>query len=248
MRLGLGLTIVSSSTPAAPPPPPAYDPAVLALTGWWRASFAASPWVGTASAGASGSRDLTEAVTPPAVGAPLNSLDPADFDGTNDKIVAAGITDNYVNGNAGSVWILFNARTGVAAPGAAAPYATDGLFNDLVGAGLNIGFSTAGFQAGFYDLVSWDSAIVAASTGAWHLGQAKWDGSTIKARVDSSAWASVARGNLNIGGVLQVGKNFDPGTFFDGLVADVGVIDAVLSDSGFDDIKEYVNDRYALSL
>ena len=46
----------------------AFDPATLALTGWWRSGgYVSGTWTGIASAGTSGGRNLVEATNPPAV-------------------------------------------------------------------------------------------------------------------------------------------------------------------------------------
>ncbi len=224
-----------------------YDPAVLDLTGFQR-EYAGAPWNGTASVGTSGTHSFTHATTPATVGANLNGHPTADFDGVDDLLVANAIESTFITANAWSFWCLLYARTVIAAPGATAPYATDGLLNDLAGSAFQMGISSAGFQAGYYDLSTWNSAIVACATGGWHLCQARGDGTKVEARVDSSGWSNVARNVVNVAGTLQIGKNYNAATFFDGLIADMGVSKLVLNDATFDNIKSYCNSRYALSL
>lgn len=58
-RYGLQLGGVAAS---------AYDPADLSLNGWWRDdTYATGTWTGVASAGGSGSRNLTEGTNPPSL-------------------------------------------------------------------------------------------------------------------------------------------------------------------------------------
>jgi len=224
-----------------------FDPATLALTGWWRASYSASPWVGTASAGASRSRNLTEATNPPAVGTAQNGLAPADFDGLNDQMRNELTLDDYVNASATSLWVLFRADT--AAADDALPYENPGLIA-LSGAGyLVVGYSDAGVRGAVYD-GAYKQLSVAASTGAYHLAQMKHDGTNLKLRVDSGAWSSVAAGAIALLTTTTVlfGTNYAQTDFFDGRVLEFGLADSVFSDGTFDDIKSYVNARYALAL
>src|SRR5678815_176148 len=112
---GFGSTLTSALTWASAGTP-VFNPATLFLTGWWRGSYSASPWVGTASASSSGSNNASEATTPPAAGATVNGFAPVDFDGVDDLLRADGTLDTYFATNAWTVSVLFNADT-AAAPG-----------------------------------------------------------------------------------------------------------------------------------
>src|SRR5690606_13622046 len=91
------------------------------LTGFWRGSFSGSPWVGTASAGSSGTRDLTEATNPPSTGAAQNGYVPADFDGTNDVLGNATAMSTLLTASGYYYWALFelDAITGTLADSSA---------------------------------------------------------------------------------------------------------------------------------
>lgn len=228
----------------------AFNVASLALTGWWRASYAGSPWVGTASNGTSGSHDLTEATNPPAVGTAVNGLAPADFDGTNDQLSNASPITDFVSASAGSIACLFYADAAFADGGSTAYYNMPGLFMNSVNGYLALTFSTSGVRLGSYDTVSalFDSVAAACGTGAWHLGQGRWDSTTLEVRVDGGAWQTMAKGvTLNTDGI-SVGTSFSAANFFDGKILELMSAQSRWSDSDFDNIKSYVNARYALSL
>ena len=65
-------------------------------TGFWRANYTGSPWPGETTLGPSGTRDLTEAISPPAGGAAQNGYTPADFNGTLNLLTADGTGEDYI--------------------------------------------------------------------------------------------------------------------------------------------------------
>ncbi len=226
---------------------PVFDPATLTLEGWWR-EYSASPLAGIASAGGSGSRDLTEATNPPSVGALQNGRAPADFDGTNDLLGSATTFTTFAAAAAGSVWCLFYADSAAADAGAGLRLDNEGLVCESGGAtAFNLCFSDAGVTASLYD-GGFKERVEACTTGAYHLAQVKWDSTNLKLRVDSGAWNSIAAGALSgSAGGLVVGRNYDT-KFFDGRILDVGMATSALSDDNFNSVKSYVNSRYGLSL
>ncbi len=77
MLLGLANSICSTQA-VGESEPVIMDPADEVLTGWWGPNYAASPWVGRASAGTSGSRQLTSGIAP-TTGTAQNGHTPASF-------------------------------------------------------------------------------------------------------------------------------------------------------------------------
>ena len=229
-----------------------YNPALLGLTGWWRASYAGSPWTPTASAGTSASNgNLTEATNPPGVGTAQNGFTPASFDGVDDQIASANLLSTFVNAGTGSAVVLFLATAATAAAPAGSPYVDPGLVIQFDGGTTwGINYSTAGVRVGFYD-GAWQDLSVAASTGAYHLAQVKWDGTTLKLRVDSGAWSSLAAGNCApgaVGGFLALGLNYASTEFFQGVILETMLANTTFDDATFDNLKSYVNAQYGLSL
>lgn len=241
MMLGLALSICSLQQAASAAP---FDPATLVLTGWWRASFTASPWPGTASAGPSAGPSLTEPTNPPTVGTAVNGLTPADFNGTIQRLVNAAAMTSFVSNAAGSIACLFFARTAAADAGATN---NPSLIGDTDGR-IVLEFSSLGVGLSSYDGATFTAVRAACGTGAYHLAQARWNSTTIEVRVDSGAWQTLARTVVIATATVRVGANFALTKFFDGRILDLLTAQSRLDDATFDNIKSYVNSRYALSL
>lgn len=227
----------------------AFDPATLALTGWWRASFTASPWTPTASAGSSGANgNLAEATNPPTSGTAQNGFNPAAFDGINQVLTSANNFSTFVTGGAGSIWVLFYATAAAADAGAGLRIGNPGLvFQDTGGTTFGIGYSDAGVTVAYYD-GAYEELVIAASLNNYHLAQVKWDSTNLKMRVDSGARSSIAAAAMTLSAnPIVVGKNYTTG-YQACRVLEVGTINSALSDADEDNIKSYVNSRYGLAL
>lgn len=221
------------------------DPATLSLTGWWRGSYSGSPWVGTASAGASGSRNLTEATNPPATGTALNGYATADFDGTNDVLSGAALS-TYLSASAFSLWVLFNADT--AASSAGGHYSTPYLFGDTATYML-LSFDDSGVNARVSDGATFPTVTVACATGGWHLAQVQYGSSTLRLRVDGGSWSSTATCSAigDLTATARTGLSY-VATAYDGRIAEIGVTNTALSLATFDDILTYNRSRYNVAL
>ena len=223
------------------------SPVDLALTGYWRASFSASPWTPTASAGASGTNgNLTEATNPPITGTAVNGFVPAAFNGTTHLLSNATALTSMITDTAGSLVSLFNATTAIADPGSTSSYLDPSLISSGTSR-LQLGFSTAGVRLSTFNGTAWDGVAAACGTAAWHLAPARWNSTTLEVRVDGGTWQSLARTIVTSGGAIQIGKNYDL-AFLAGKILETATCPSRLSDATFDDIRAYVNTRYALSI
>lgn len=246
MRRPLGVRSLRGVSSVAAPSgaAPVFDPTTLSLSLYVRAAYTGSPWTGVASAGGSSGRNLTEASNPPTATSGY-----ADFDGTDDTL-AAGVTNATLFGSSGSFFALVWVD---AAPApAASNYDRGTIFTDPTNAETTFGVSTSGFEVSVLDdTVSYVSPATpkACSTGAWHLVQAKWDGSNLKTRVDSGAWSSDACGPMTTLSASNpnVGKTYS-GAFFDGRIRELGCSTTALSDADFTNLVSYMNTTYGLSL
>lgn len=224
-----------------------FDPATLALTGWWRASYPGSgTWLGTASAGGSGTQNLLEVTNSPSVGTAVNSLDPATFDGVNDKLAGAAFS-TFATSSAYSGWALINIvsiGTNVAAPSL---YDNDNVWSNGAYAGLVLQ-STGNVILYHFDSVQ-KGVSASFSTATWQLVQWKYDGTNIKIRVNGGSWSSTAAGSLaDLTSNFQLSASYDGTAHLNGDVLEVGLIDSALSDANFDNVLSYARSRYALSL
>lgn len=245
MKIGLGIGI---GYPRPGSGSAVFDPTTLALTGYWRAPFTASPWTPTASAGASGTNgDLTEATNAPAAGAGSGGLASADFDGTNDRLQAAANNNVFYSSTALSGWCLFYADTASAPAGD--EYSDGQFFADITNSETVVGYTSSGLHLGFY-ASGYKTLDVAASTGAWHLGQWKLESGALKARIDGGAWSTVACGALSFltPGAMSIGKGYGVPAYFDGQILELACADIAISDADFDNVLSYVNATYGLSL
>ncbi len=227
---------------------PVFDPATLSLTGWWRADYAGAPWAAVASAGSSGSNgNLVTNGADPAVGTAQNSLDPADFDGSDDELKNTNTLDTFFGNGAGAGWCLFLADSAAADAGAGSRVDNPGLvFQDGGGVSWGIGFSDSGVTGILYD-GAYKEVAVACGTAAYHLARWRWNGSLFEVGVDSGAMSNIAAGNMTANaGALAVGRNYG-GAFFNGRILEIGLANAI-TDGNFTSITSYVNSRYALSL
>ena len=224
-----------------------FDPATLSLTAWWRANYAGLPWVGTASAGNSGTggtHDLSSAAGTPTAGAAQNGFTPADFDGS--QRFDGSVLSSYITAAAGTIVVLFIADTAAAAAGA--PINNPGMVAEGSGY-LNLGFSDAGVTAAFNDGAP-KSITAAAAVSSYHLAKMVWNGATLAMAVDSNPTlpTAIACGSLgSVGPSLRIGKGI-AATQFDGRILEIMMSDTALSDATFDGIRSYMNTRYALAL
>jgi hypothetical protein len=222
-----------------------FDPATLALTSWHRASFAAMPWPGTASAGASGSRDLASTGADPSVGAAVNGYDPADFNGADDFVVYATASD-LVATTAGTVIVLFYADAAEAAVGGQ-PFASPCFFLNSGGSAC-VSFDSDGFKVGIYD-TAWRTASTAAAVSGWRLGVAQWNATAARVKVNGGSWQSIAAGAADgVSGNAQCGANLGGSKFFNGRILERATASTVLSDDGLDGFLAYARARYGLAL
>lgn len=236
-----------------------FNPATLNLTTWLRASFASSPWAGVASAGVSGSHSYSEATNPPSVGAALNSLNPADFDGTNDRLARSGVTqDTFVSSTEYTVIVLYNADAAATDAGASAQYSNPALVTGFssvgIGGSFMVAYSSAGLGAAHYDGSSWLGITSgSAHNGAWTLGQARFSGGFLGVRLNGGAFVDNAKGSVSglaDGGTsgVRIGANYDASLFFDGRIAEVMISATALSDATLNNIRSYISARYAISV
>lgn len=182
MMIGLGLSICQPSLSSG------INPASQSLTGYWKPSFTASPWVGAASAGASGTRNLAEATNPPSA-----SGGDAVFDGINDRLASTPNITSFVSVSAGTIGVLFFPTAASADAGAAFYYSNPSIITDNIDGYLNVEFSDAGFGLGSYNGANFNAVRTAAAAGSWHFGLARWNASVIEVQIDGGDWETLSR-------------------------------------------------------
>ena len=225
------------------------DPASLALTAFYR-DYTNPAWGGTASAGTSGSgsNDLTDPGNEPAQGTALNSHGTADFNGTDDFLLAEGTLDTYSAATALSGWILCNPDTVASTRYLVSSY-NGGLH-------LEVWTDASGNASIRLNALS-DVAIRTIAASAYSLITFRYDGANIQIGVNEAPGASDGNSvkayssNITLTGTVRVGANYNGLAtldYFDGHVAEIGLTDTLIIDNTFADIKAYINARYALAL
>jgi hypothetical protein len=219
----------------------------LALPGWWRAPFAASPWVGTASGGTSGTQNLAAGAGAPIAGATLGGFATADFNGINSVLTSPAPLSSFVTTTAFSGWALVSVdtintnSTTWSQNDAIVCSAGTGQFGVYLrddGAGnVTVGLAT-------FNGVDHTVSTAFAKT-AWQLVQWRSNGTTMSIRVNGNAWASTDTLAIqSVAPPLDVGRNPGQNQFFDGRIADLGLTTVMLSDAEFDAIRAYATTRY----
>ncbi len=226
-----------------------YDPAVLNLAIWVRTPYSASPWVGVASAGASGTRNLTEATNPPTVGANLNGRATASFNGTSSKIgIATFLNSNATNllGSSGTSsayggWALINVT-------ALGTNGTDYNNQCIISTGPAAYFCVylKSGSGGLVGVANYDGSreviTTAIGTAAWVLVQWKLVSGVLKIRLNGGAWATVAAGALSAPNGFQLGyQPNDSAHYYNGLMGDFALYGFAPSDATDDLVKSYIN-------
>jgi hypothetical protein len=221
-----------------------FDPATLNLSGWWRADYSAAPWVGNASAGSSGGRDLVTASVDPTAGTAQNGKVPASFNGTSSLLVTSTAMSDYVSAGAGTIYALVYMPTAAADAGIGT---NPGLLGEGAG-NLAIGYSDAGLEAAVYDGAT-KTVEVAASAAAYHFLEMSWDGVNLSLAIDSGARSSTACGNVfALGAAMNVGRNLMSGAYLEMRVLELMTSTVQLSNADRANVRTYANARYALSV
>jgi hypothetical protein len=226
-----------------------FDPADLALEGWWQAAYAGGPWEGTASAGGSGSQDL-DATNDPSVGLSVNGYATASFNGTNDHLDGANCSTFMTTTNF-SGWALLNVST-IANNDASVTNQDNIVTTSGTGRwGIGLSDNGAGTVNTTLRIYTGVNRTVSTSfvTAAWQLVQWRADGSTIEIRVNDGSWASATGGTIDsLAFALRVGQNAGDSQWLAALMLDIGLSKVKFSDDTFDNILDYCRARYDLDL
>jgi len=240
-----------SNRPPIPGQP--LDPKTLRLTGWWRASYAGSPWAQTESAGTSATNAPWTSSSAPTVGPAQNGFAAAFFDGSS-NLLAVNTPATYFTPSAWSFAMVVRATR--AEPQASVIANDTGLLHDNTGV-VGIAISTAAGNPSIraYIYANGAFSILDFSSSSWMHGtyafvQAKYDGKELKARLNSDPWKSLAVTNpAALGTAFLVGSAYSlSAPFLAGSVLEIMTADNTLSDLTFDGVRIYVNDRYKLAL
>lgn len=173
-------------------------------------------------------RHLTAASTQqPATGRTVNSLAAPDFDGTNDRFTGAHATSTVVGASGAEYEVLWVCLPDAISSNNATLHLNEAIYgnaNNTWRVGNyrdNAGTRTA--SSGHADPTT-RSATASGVTLAAHLGNAWFDGTTIRARIGTSTVATQSAASIAASGLSQtivVGANGSVVEFFDGPICEV---------------------------
>jgi len=244
---------------SAPPTPP-FDPGTLNPTGWYRASYGGVPWLPTPGGGTSGvNGNMVTLSSAPTVGAALNGLTPASFDGTkglvNTSTPNAATFVTPMNGTYATAIVLF--KRGTSAAPAVNFYDDAQLLTDDFG-NWGLGISSSGFQIGGYSFgVNHPSGWVAIPEGQWGMGVFQFDGARIGGDVNGRLYrpggvtdlvCSPLANWIGVGTAMRIGQSYNGAAKINGDVAEVLTFAYKLTVAQLNRIRDYANSRYGLSL
>lgn len=226
-----------------------FDPATLALSGWWRGSYAGAPWAANASAGASLANGNLVVGVAPSTGTAQGGFTPATMNGSTQYLTNPTLLSTLFTAGAGSIVCLYKAAVAKAPQAAGSEYLDPYCFGDEGNGGLGLSFTTAGFKAFLYD-GTYKTATVAQATGSYALAVMRWDSTNLGLTVNSAAEITTACGAFAAGMAhpVSMGRSYAGTGMLQGDMLEVMCINSKLSNTDIANIKSYVNSRYALAL
>jgi hypothetical protein len=208
-----------------------------------RGSYSASPWAGVASAaGFSSAQNASEATNPPSVGAAVNGIAPASFDGTNDTLTLTGTLADYVSASAYSGWAWVFANS-------VATDNVDGFNNNvIISNSTSVAFAVGMCSSGKVTLYHLDTvgknAEAPFTIGAWQFVHWRFDGRKICIGVNGTWGTPVAAANLaSLANGVKLGQA-QPGFFSNMKLLEVALTDIALTNSDFERVYKAGKSRY----
>lgn len=220
-----------------------FNLADLNWTLFVQGDYSGSPWEGETSAGSSGSNDLTEATNPPSVGTAQNGHDPADFDGTNDRLNTGLAWDDLIDDD--EFFIDFVGLAD-AVPTAASYDAQLNVIGDNNGY-CGVAWTSNGLTVAVAD-TTLKSVTKTAGTGSYQRFQARLSGGQLEARINGGTWTGVSCGTVDdvTTGNVKIGANYNLSEFFNGRILHLAVSATAFDNTTADNIDAAHVARYGL--
>ncbi len=210
------------------------NPSTLPLRLFTTPNYGGTPWLGSASAGISGNASFGfKAGVAPSVGAAVNGMAPADFNGTTQYLTTSGtsqVTPFLATGPSsrwvGTIWFVFKTRTAAAPSGFG--LSDVALFNGSSGS-ISMGvINSGGFGAGFGFVAP---SMVACSLNNWHFGCVRLNGTDMFINVDGAAKSTfLNKFSAATDLAFNLGTTFNATTKYDGSVLYTGGQGTMMSD------------------
>ncbi len=242
---------------------PSFDPSTLTATELLKASFTALPWIGTASAGTSGSEEqATKSGNNPTAGAAVNGFTPAVYDGTGGSQQNSEAATNPGGSSIDIASIIsataYTVMFMVYVDSAAAYVSGTTYQNATILAGdarFGIYFATvagAG-QVGVYHYNgSFPDVKVPLSFGAWHFVCVRWDSTSGNVQIDVDSTPGTPTALASFAALSGVPATtgfhaFNSGTSYKFRLMERVILQSKVSDSTRDSYKGYLNGKFGMS-
>lgn len=230
-----------------------WSPAQLSPKAWARAPNYSASSSGTLTDEGSLSDNFVEATNFPSAGSAIGNFSPTiNFDGTDDILSNTTAWSTVIPNGTVFIWCLFYADTAQAE----AALHDGNLVADSLNAEIGVDISTSGFSASILDdVLSYTrSGFIPCSVETWHLGLMMCNpsdvGSEGKIAVDDSSWTTWAvPGGFTpfTPGNVTLGKGYEA-RYFDGRMADVGIVNATASAGNVIKLRKYMQQRYGVTV
>lgn len=228
---------------------PSFDPTTMDLTGYWRGSYTGAPWVGTASAGVSGTRNLVQITDAPSVGTAKNGYTPASFDGVAECLSGANNMEDFVGSGAYTSLSVLQVDSGALPSDATVAFACPQIWSQDNG-NAGIAISTGGFRFWIFDSIESlkETAVATVSDwSAWHVVVCRYTGAVFEISLNGAAFISETAASPGTFGIpLEVGRNYDSTAFFTGFLMEQAFMTSSISDTNASNYRSYAISRYAL--
>jgi len=236
-----------------------YDVTQLSLSAYFKpGDHTSGTWTGTASAGSSSGRNLSEStnqptvVTSDAVGIKFFDSTPK-FDGTNDTLTSAVTFNDLFGASSFSGWVLVNADKIVGTSGATLTYENDTVFGTDTSAWFALTLKSDGTAYIYiFAATTGVAEIPVKLDGGWNLLQWRCDLTNIYFRTNGGDWSSATCDGMHassltdalaVGAIPAYSSNE-----YNGRLAEIALSTTDIGFNGCDDVLAYVNQTYGLSL
>lgn len=228
---------------------PTFDPTTMDLTGYWRGNYTGDPWVGTSSAGVSGTRNLIQVTDSPSVGSAKNGYTPANFDGIAECLTGTSNMEDFLGSGAYTSLSVLQVDSGTLPSDATVVFNCPQIWSQDTG-NAGVAISIGGFRFWIFDSIDGlkETAIASVSDwSAWHVVVCRYTGTVFEISLNGSAFISETSSAPGGFGVpLEVGRNYDSTAFFFGLLMEQAFMESSISDVDASNYRSYAISRYAL--
>lgn len=236
---------------------PLFDPTTLAWDGYFRAPYTGSPLAGTASAGPSGSRSMTEATNPPTAGPTVNGYAPARFNGSNQKLTdPTGAASDYLTTTEGVIVLVFAALS--ISGGTATSFDNPGIISTIGGANVSVCMGTLTNDKIFIRLqdavngqLSAQLPIALNTQTCLQIRYRVTGGPTAEARTNGGTWTPLSGTLTGLGALSSsfgFGRNWNESKFGNLDLLEAALAKAWKTDTDLDNYRGYVNGRYSVAV